>query len=46
MVFVRICEQLDLDREWVQLIIEAKDAGLKIEEIRDFLIKSRGQEIL
>lgn len=27
-----------LDTEWVQLIMEAKNAGLKIEEIKKFLL--------
>ncbi len=28
---------LELDEEWVALIIEAKNIGLQFEEVRDFL---------
>lgn len=30
--------QLQLDEEWIELIREAKEAGLSLEEIREFFI--------
>ncbi|EKN62901.1 anti-repressor SinI family protein [Schinkia azotoformans] len=38
---------MDIDEEWVKLIIEAKNIGLKLEEVRDFLkngMKDRNNE--
>lgn len=29
---------LSLDKEWIELIIEAKEQGLTIRDIRDFLL--------
>ncbi|MFP7473352.1 anti-repressor SinI family protein [Niallia taxi] len=29
--------EIKLDQEWLQLIMEAKDLGLSIEEVNDFL---------
>lgn len=37
-------EQSDLDREWVELIIQAKEIGLNVEEIREFLQLSVNQK--
>ncbi|WP_082193385.1 anti-repressor SinI family protein [Bacillus rubiinfantis] len=33
-----------LDQEWVQLILSAKQQGLSIEEIREFLEKETNQD--
>ncbi|SEP86331.1 Anti-repressor SinI [Virgibacillus subterraneus] len=33
-----------LDEEWVALVQEAKAAGLRIEEIREFLREDHGEE--
>ncbi|MFP5112257.1 anti-repressor SinI family protein [Bacillaceae bacterium C204] len=30
-----------IDQEWMALILEAKDLGLSIEAVRDFLINKR-----
>ncbi|RFU64019.1 DNA-binding anti-repressor SinI [Peribacillus glennii] len=30
-------ELLQLDEEWVELIVQAKEIGLNVEEIREFL---------
>lgn len=29
-------QQMDLDVEWVQLLLAAKQAGIRVEEIRQF----------
>ncbi|MGE8206874.1 anti-repressor SinI family protein [Heyndrickxia sp. NPDC080065] len=31
------CKDIDLDREWIELLLEAKKLGLTIEDIRLFL---------
>ncbi|MCH6265993.1 anti-repressor SinI family protein [Neobacillus citreus] len=36
-----VSSEKELDTEWVQLIEEALDFGISIEEIRDFLNKKR-----
>ncbi|MGM0836075.1 MAG: anti-repressor SinI family protein [Bacillota bacterium] len=36
----------DLDLEWVDLILKAKEIGLTEEEIRDFFVESKIREIL
>lgn len=36
----------DLDSEWVDLILEAKEIGLTEEEIRNFFIESTIREVL
>jgi hypothetical protein len=39
-LFVRVTDQLDieeLDLEWAQLILSAREIGLKVEDIRTFL---------
>ncbi|MEH6940831.1 anti-repressor SinI family protein [Bacillus sp. JJ722] len=33
-----------LDKEWITLILEAKDLGLNIEEVRDFFYKNIPKE--
>jgi DNA-binding transcriptional MerR regulator len=35
----------DLDKEWIQLIFEAVEMGLEIEEIREFLRNFSGRSI-
>jgi len=30
-----------IDQEWIALILEAKDLGLSIEAVRDFLVTER-----
>ncbi|TYS60064.1 DNA-binding anti-repressor SinI [Sutcliffiella horikoshii] len=39
-------EYLDLDLEWVELILEAKDLGITDEEIRRFFEEARQGEAL
>jgi DNA-binding transcriptional MerR regulator len=34
---VRERELLDIDQEWMTLILEAKEMGLSISDVRDFL---------
>ncbi|KAF0820621.1 MULTISPECIES: anti-repressor SinI family protein [unclassified Cytobacillus] len=36
----------EVDLEWLQLIMEAKNLGLQKEEIREFLHNNRAQEVL
>ena len=36
--------QLELDQEWVNLILKAKQLGLTIEEIREFLQRELDNE--
>ncbi|WP_417898957.1 anti-repressor SinI family protein [Bacillus haimaensis] len=36
----------DLDSEWVDLILEAKEIGLTEEEIRNFFMESTIREVL
>ncbi|MFJ7929552.1 anti-repressor SinI family protein [Peribacillus sp. NPDC096622] len=31
------CKKNQLDEEWISLIIEAKELGVSIDEIRDFI---------
>lgn len=35
----------ELDQEWVELIEQARELGLSLSEIRDFLQKTRQQDI-
>lgn len=39
-------EILDLDMEWVELILEAKDLGISDEEIRRFFEEVNLKEVL
>ncbi|UAL46947.1 anti-repressor SinI family protein [Sutcliffiella horikoshii] len=39
-------EYLDLDLEWVELILEAKDLGISDEEIRRFFEEAKQREVL
>ncbi|WP_233522613.1 anti-repressor SinI family protein [Peribacillus glennii] len=34
---LKMPELLQLDEEWVELIVQAKEIGLNVEEIREFL---------
>lgn len=36
----------EIDLEWLQLIMEAKNLGLQKEEIREFLHNNRAKEVL
>lgn len=36
----------EIDLEWMQLIMEAKNLGLQKEEIREFLHNNRTKEVL
>lgn len=36
----------EIDQEWLQLILEAKNIGMVKEEIRDFLIQNGVKDIL
>lgn len=36
----------EIDLEWLQLIMEAKNLGLQKEEIREFLHNNRAKELL
>lgn len=37
---------LEFDEEWVELIIEAKNMGMQLGEVRDFLANGIKDEIL
>ena len=35
----RITKESHLDREWVEMILEALEVGISVEEIKEFLVK-------
>jgi DNA-binding transcriptional MerR regulator len=35
----------ELDQEWVELIEQAREIGLSLNEIRDFLLRTQQQDI-
>lgn len=37
----RIMKDGQLDQEWVELILEALECGISVEEIKDFLLTKR-----
>ncbi|KAA0560773.1 DNA-binding anti-repressor SinI [Bacillus sp. CH30_1T] len=39
MTTANTCEN-ELDQEWIELIFEARDLGISVDEIREFLNKS------
>ncbi|WP_180954666.1 anti-repressor SinI family protein [Bacillus sp. V5-8f] len=40
----RLVDQTDLDPEWVELIMKAKEIGLSVEEIREFLRRTLNEK--
>ncbi|NMH75280.1 DNA-binding anti-repressor SinI [Bacillus sp. RO2] len=41
-----VVEYIDLDLEWVELILEAKDLGISDEEIRRFFEEAKQENVL
>ncbi|WP_082028244.1 anti-repressor SinI family protein [Bacillus badius] len=39
-MFNSLISQNELDKEWVELILHARDLGISIDEIREFLNQS------
>ncbi|WP_232329052.1 MULTISPECIES: anti-repressor SinI family protein [Metabacillus] len=35
----RITKESHLDREWVEMILEALEVGISVEEIKEFLVE-------